>query len=142
MNNRQGPLPPQDGVARRILLVEDQPDIKRVLRASLEFEGFSVIEATNAPEGVDLVEAHHPDLVILDLMLPVKDGWWFLREVQQCPAPRPVVVVLTARSGQAERLMAQSLGAAAFMVKPFEPGDVVNKIRSLIGPARASRALG
>lgn len=137
-----GPLSSPDGVIRRVLLIEDYPDIRAILRTSLEYEGFSVIEATNAPEGVDLVEAHRPDLVILDLMLPVKDGWWFLREVQQCPAPRPVVLVLTARSGQAERLMAQSLGAAAFMVKPFDPRDVIAKVRSLIGPRLDHRALG
>ena len=137
-----GPLRPRDGVVRRVLLIEDYPDIRTILRASLEYEGFSVIEATNAPEGIDLVEAHHPDLVILDLMLPVKDGWWFLREAQQCPAPRPVVLVLTARSGQAERLMAQSLGAAAFMVKPFDPKDVIAKVRSLIGPRLDHRELG
>jgi DNA-binding response OmpR family regulator len=137
-----GPLSSPDGVVRRVLIVEDSPDIRAILRSSLEYEGFSVVEATNAPMGIELVEAHRPDLVVLDLMLPVKDGWWFLREVQLCPAPRPVVVVLTARSGQAEHLMAQSLGAAAFMVKPFDPKDVVAKVRSLIGPRLDDRALG
>jgi DNA-binding response OmpR family regulator len=126
-----GPLPPRDGVARTVLLVEDHPDIRFTLRAHLEYEGFSVLEAASAPEGVDLVEAHHPDVVVLDLMLPVKDGWWFLREVQARPSPRPIVMILSARSGQAERLMAQSLGAADFIGKPFEPDDVVTKIRSL-----------
>jgi DNA-binding response OmpR family regulator len=137
-----GPLRSPDGVVRRVLLIEDDPDIKTILRASLEYEGFAVTEATSAPAGIDLVEAHHPELVILDLMLPGKDGWWFLREVQQCPSPRPVMLVLTARSGQAERLMAQSLGAAAFMVKPFDPKEVVTKVRSLIGPRLDDRALG
>jgi DNA-binding response OmpR family regulator len=137
-----GPLRSPDGVVRHVLLIEDEPDIRHILRASLEYEGFSVTEATNAPAGIHLVEADHPDLVILDLMLPVKDGWWFLREAQQCPSPRPVVLVLTARSGQAERLMAQSLGAAAFMVKPFDPREVVTKVRSLIGPRLDDRAHG
>lgn len=118
------------------------PDMRSILRANLEYEGFSVTEATNAPAGIDLVEAHHPDLVILDLMLPSEDGWWFLREVQQCPTPRPVIMVLTARSGEAERLMAQSLGAAAFMVKPFDPKEVVMRARSLIGLRHEDRALG
>lgn len=116
--------------------------MRSILRANLEYEGFSVTEATNAPAGIDLVEAHHPDLVILDLMLPSEDGWWFLREVQQCPTPRPVIMVLTARSGEAERLMAQSLGAAAFMVKPFDPKEVVMRARSLIGLRHEDRALG
>ena len=138
----RGPLRPPDGVIRHVLLVEDNPDIRLTLRANLEYEGFSVLEAANAVEGIDLVESRHPDVVVLDLMLPVKDGWWFLREVQQCPAPRPVVMVLTARSGQGERLMAQSLGAAAFMEKPFEPEDVVKKIQSLVGRRRDDRALG
>ena len=133
MSRDHGPAEPSDRAVQRVLLVEDHADIRRVLRVSLEAEGYSVIEASNGPEGIDRVEATHPDLVILDLMLPVKDGWWFLREVQQCPAPRPVVMVLSARAGQGERLVAQNLGAAAFMVKPFEPDDVVIKVRSLIG---------
>ena len=124
---------------RRVLLVEDHADIRTTLRANLEYEGFEVLEASSAPEGRDLVEEHHPDLVILDLMLPVKDGWWFLRELQQCPAPRPVVLVLSARSGQAERLMAQSLGAADFMLKPFDPAEVIKKVESLIRPKDAER---
>jgi DNA-binding response OmpR family regulator len=133
MSRDHAPADSSDREAQRVLLVEDHSDIRRVLRVSLEAEGYSVIEASNGPEGIDRVEATHPDLVILDLMLPVKDGWWFLREVQQCPAPRPVVIILSARAGQGERLVAQNLGAAAFMVKPFEPGDVVMKVRSLIG---------
>jgi DNA-binding response OmpR family regulator len=133
VSNQRGPLAPPDGVIRRVLLVEDHADIRATLRANLEYQGFKVLEASSAPEGIDLVEGHHPDLVVLDLMLPVKDGWWFLREVQQCPAPRPVVMVLSARSGQAERLMARTLGAADFIVKPFEPAEVVGKIQSLIG---------
>src|SRR5215212_4288747 len=75
-----------DRDGQRVLLVEDHSDIRRVLRVSLEAEGYSVVEASNGPEGIDRVDATHPDLVILDLMLPVEDGWWFLREVQQCPA--------------------------------------------------------
>jgi two-component system, OmpR family, KDP operon response regulator KdpE len=133
MSRGHAPAESSDRDGQRVLLVEDHSDIRRVLRVSLEAEGYSVVEASNGPEGIDRVEATHPDLVILDLMLPVKDGWWFLREVQQCPAPRPVVIILSARAGQGERLVAQNLGAAAFMVKPFEPDDVVTKVRSLIG---------
>ena len=133
MSRDHAPAESSNREGQRVLLVEDHSDIRRVLRVSLEAEGYSVVEASNGPEGIDRVEATHPDLVILDLMLPVKDGWWFLREVQQCPAPRPVVIILSARAGQGERLVAQNLGAAAFMVKPFEPDDVVMKVRSLIG---------
>ena len=88
-----GPLRASDGVFRHVLLVDDEPDVRVTLRANLEYEGLSVYEAATAPEGIELVEVHHPDLVVLDLVLPVKDGWWFLREVQQCSPPRPVVVV-------------------------------------------------
>ncbi len=130
MSRGHAPAEPSDRAVQRVLLVEDHADIRRVLRVSLEAEGYSVIEASNGPEGIDRVEATHPDLVILDLMLPVKDGWWFLREVKQCPAPRPVVMVLSARAGQGERLVAQNLGAAAFKDKPVEPADVVTKGRA------------
>jgi two-component system KDP operon response regulator KdpE len=125
-----------------VLLVEDDPDIRTVVRTTLEGHHYRVVEVGTAREGIDSVEVHHPHLVILDLMLPGKDGWWFLREVQQCPSPRPAVMVLSARSGQPERVMAQMLGAAEFMVKPFDPDQVVKRVRSLIGPADEHRALG
>jgi DNA-binding response OmpR family regulator len=130
-----------DRVGRRVLLVEDDPDIRTILRTYLETDRFSVVEADTAAQGIDLVERSHPDLVLLDLMLPGKDGWWFLREVQRCPLPRPVVMVLSARSGQPERVMAQMLGAAEFMVKPFDPDHVVKRVRSHIGPAHEDQAL-
>jgi DNA-binding response OmpR family regulator len=139
MSRGHAPDESSDRDVQSVLLVEDHSDIRRVLRVSLESEGYSVIEASSGPEGIDRVEASHPNLVILDLMLPVKDGWWFLREVQRCPAPRPVVMVLSARAGQGERLVAQNLGAAAFMVKPFEPDEVVTKVQSLIGTTENER---
>lgn len=137
MSRDHAPTASSDRGVQRVLLVEDHSDIRRVLRVSLESEGYSVIEASNGPQGIDEVEASHPDLVILDLMLPVKDGWWFLREVQRFSSPRPVVMVLSARAGQGERLVAQNLGAAAFMVKPFEPDEVVMKVQSLIGSTQS-----
>jgi DNA-binding response OmpR family regulator len=142
VSSRQGHLgSPDDGI-RRVLLVEDDPDVRRIRQANFANHGFSVVEAADAREGIDQVEAHHPDLVVLDLMLPVKDGWWFLREVQQCPSPRPVVFVLSAKSNHPERLMARTLGAVAYMEKPFDPEEVVSRIQALIGPAREDQALG
>jgi DNA-binding response OmpR family regulator len=136
------PVRPPDGGVRRVLLVEDEPSIRTILRTNLEHEGFSVLEAENAVDGIHLLEAHRPDVVVLDLMLPVKDGWWFLREVQQGPLQPPVVMILSARSGDAERLMAQTLGASVYMVKPFDPEKVVKRIRTLIGPRDERAALG
>ena len=102
------------------------------LRVSLQAEGYSAVEASNGPEGIDRVEATHPDLVILDRTLPAKDGWWLLREVQQCPGPRPVVIILSARAVQGERLVAHNLGCGLHgqALRARRRGD---EVRSLIG---------
>jgi DNA-binding response OmpR family regulator len=122
----------------RVLIVDDEPTIRQILRIGLESEGFATSMAANAQEGIDLVRADPPALVILDLMMPQRDGWWFLRELQGCAHPRPVVLVLSARSGQGERLLAHHLGVAEYLVKPFDLDEVVRKVRHKVGASSSS----
>jgi|SRR5215210_4261309 len=129
--------PPADG-APRILVIDDEPMIRQILKIGLEAQGFDVSLAPNAQEGMNIVVSDPPALVILDLMMPQRDGWWFLREMQHHPGSRPLVIVLSARSGQGERLLAHHLGVAEYIVKPFELDDVVHKVSYRVGIESAS----
>ena len=125
------PLPPSG----KVLIVDDEPTIRQILRIGLESEGFDTALACNAQEGMALVRSDPPALVILDLMMPQRDGWWFLRELQGFAGPRPAVIVLSARAGQGERLLAHHLGVAEYMVKPFDLDEVILKVRRKVAAA-------
>ena len=90
---------PAEG-APRVLVINDEPTIRQILKIGLEAQGFDVSLAPNAQEGMNIVVSDPPALVILDLMMPQRDGWWFLREMQHHAGRRPLVIVLSARSGQ------------------------------------------
>jgi DNA-binding response OmpR family regulator len=119
--------------APRVLVIDDEPTIRQILKIGLEARGFAVSLAPNAQEGMNIVASEPPALVILDLMMPQRDGWWFLREMQHQAGRRPHVIVLSARSGQGERLLAHHLGVAEYIVKPFDLDDVVSKVACRVG---------
>jgi two-component system response regulator BaeR len=122
----------------RVLVIDDEPTIRQILKIGLEAQGFAVSLAPNAQEGMNIVVSNPPALVILDLMMPQRDGWWFLREMQHHAGRRPLVIVLSARSGQGERLLAHHLGVAEYIVKPFDLDDVVHKVSYRVGIESAS----
>lgn len=124
--------------APRVLVIDDEPTIRQILKIGLEAQGFEVSLAPNAQEGMNIVASEPPELVILDLMMPQRDGWWFLREMQHHAGRRPLVIVLSARSGQGERLLAHHLGVAEYIVKPFDLDDVVHKVARRVGVESAS----
>lgn len=128
---------PAEG-APRVLVIDDEPTIRQILKIGLEAQGFAVSLAPNAQEGMNIVVSDPPALVILDLMMPQRDGWWFLRELQHHAGRRPLVIVLSARSGQGERLLAHHLGVAEYIVKPFDLDDVVHKVSYRVGIESAS----
>ena len=128
---------PAEG-APRVLVIDDEPTIRQILKIGLEAQGFAVSLAPNAQEGMNIVVSDPPALVILDLMMPQRDGWWFLREMQHHAGRRPLVIVLSARSGQGERLLAHHLGVAEYIVKPFDLDDVVHKVSYRVGIESAS----
>jgi DNA-binding response OmpR family regulator len=133
---RSGDSPAED--APRVLVIDDEPTIRQILKIGLEAQGFDVSLAPNAQEGMNIVVSDPPALVILDLMMPQRDGWWFLREMQHHVGRRPLVIVLSARSGQGERLLAHHLGVAEYIVKPFDLDDVVHKVSYRVGIESAS----
>ena len=110
----------------QILVVDDEPQVVWMLQFSLEAEGYQTISARDGRAALDEVREHHPSVVLLDIMMPVMDGWAFLEELQELPADeRPRVIVVSARSSLRDRAKAAELGADAFVAKPFSVDDLL-----------------
>ena len=110
----------------QILVVDDEPQVVWMLQFSLEAEGYQTLSAGDGRAALDEVHEHHPSVVLLDIMMPVMDGWAFLEELQALPADeRPRVIVVSARSSLRDRAKAAELGADAFVAKPFSVDDLL-----------------
>ena len=113
----------------RILVVDDEPGIRAYVRASLEPDGYLVEEAAEAEAGLELVEAHPPDLVLIDTTMPQTDGWEMLRRIRErLGTVTPMVIMFSAREEGDERL-ARARGASAFIGKPLDPRLLVERAR-------------
>lgn len=121
-----------------ILIVEDDPQIRRFLRATLAAEGYRFQEAVTAEEALTLAAAHHPDLILLDLGLPDRDGLDVIKQVRQwSQAP---ILVLSARGQENDKIAALDLGADDYVAKPFAVGELLARIRAAL--RRSSAMVG
>jgi two-component system KDP operon response regulator KdpE len=110
-----------------ILVVEDDSQIRRFLRAILTSEGYQLIEATTAQEGIKQVGLRHPDLIILDLILPDRDGLEVTRELREWTSIP--IIVLTARSQENDKVAALDMGADDYLTKPFGINELLARLR-------------
>ena len=122
----------------RVLVVDDEPMVREVVVAYLEREGFAVIEAADGRTALDLINSTHPDLVVLDVMLPQLDGFSVLTEVRK--AIDVPVILLTARTEETDRVLGLELGADDYVVKPFSPRELAARVRSVLRRTRQSPA--
>lgn len=125
-----------------ILLVDDDPDVREVYRIILETEGYTILEAPDAPSCLEVVAEHRPDLILLDWMMPGVDGSDALRALKGSPATRDIpVVMLTALDGITEIRLATDIGADGFLSKPVEADDLLTIVRRYVQePARLQPA--
>jgi two-component system, OmpR family, KDP operon response regulator KdpE len=115
---------------RKILIVDDEPGLRDLVRINLEHEGFEVVQAENGVLGLDAVREQHPDLVILDVMMPEMDGWETckkLREFSQVP-----VLMLTARVQSQDIVTGLNSGADDYLLKPFNMDELMARVRALL----------
>jgi CheY-like chemotaxis protein len=118
--------------ARRVLVVDDEPQVVWVIQFSLEAEGYETFTAHDGVEAMEQVVAHRPDLVVLDVMMPRMDGWSVLRALAALPeAERPRVVMVTALASAADRARATELGADAYVTKPFGVEELLGVLHGL-----------
>jgi len=122
----------------RVLIVEDEPDIRGLLVFHIEREGYQVVRSSDGADALRQVRARPPDLVLLDLMLPGMDGLEVCRRLRQDPATAPLpIVMLTAKGDEVDRVLGLELGADDYIVKPFSPKEVVARIRAVLRRSRA-----
>jgi two-component system alkaline phosphatase synthesis response regulator PhoP len=119
-----------------ILIVEDDPDLQRIVRDYLLNAGYSVIQATRGVEGQSLWRTRHPDLVILDLNLPGLDGLEVARVIRK--EDETPIIMLTARIEETDRLIGLELGADDYIPKPFSPREVVARVKAVLRRTAAS----
>ena len=125
-------------MASRVLVVEDEPDIRDLLAFHLERGGYQVTRAATGPEALRQLRAAPPDLVILDLMLPEMDGLEVCRRLRAEPATAALpVIMLTAKGDEVDRVVGLELGADDYVVKPFSPKEVLARVRAVLRRARA-----
>ena len=124
---------------RKILIIEDEPHIVLGLTDALEFEGFAVVSATKGKEGVSLARLEKPDAILLDLMLPDTNGFRVCEELRRWDAFVPIVM-LTARSQEADKIRGLDAGADDYVTKPFSVGELAARMRAIL--RRATRPTG
>jgi phosphate regulon transcriptional regulator PhoB len=117
----------------KILVVEDEPDIRGLVRYNLEQEGFSVVEAADAEAALGLVRSEHPALLVLDLMLPGMDGLRLCRLLRERPETAQIpIVMLTAKATEIDRVLGLEMGADDYVSKPFSPRELVARVRAVL----------
>jgi phosphate regulon transcriptional regulator PhoB len=122
----------------RVLIVEDEPDIRELLAFHLEREGYHVTRSRTGADALRQVRARPPDLILLDLMLPELGGLDVCRRLRQDPRTASVpIVMLTARGEEVDRILGLELGADDYIVKPFSPKEVVARVRAVLRRAGA-----
>ncbi len=122
---------------KRVLIVEDQADIRKLIRMTLEFEAYEIHEASDGAFGLRLAQAVAPDLVLLDVMMPGElDGLQVCQQLKSHPATAGIkVVLLTARGQARDREAGNAAGADEYLVKPFSPLQLIETIERLLETA-------
>lgn len=120
-------------MGQRILVVDDDKEIVRILRAYLEKAGFAVLIAYEGETALHSIRSDRPDLVVLDLMLPDRDGWSITRVVREDPTLAALpIIMLTARVESDDKITGLNLGADDYIPKPFNPHEVVARVRAVL----------
>ena len=122
----------RDRVGPTVLLVDDDPRLREYMRINLEAEGYSVVEADSAEEGMKALEGERiPQLILLDVMMPGTDGWEMLQRIQERHGSIPVIMF----SGQVDAKAAadaEKRGASAFIGKPFDPQELIDRAKQVL----------
>jgi DNA-binding response OmpR family regulator len=138
-----GPAVPEQpetvrGRGTKVLLVEDEEALRRVMRDLLEREGYVVSEARDGIQALDEVDRHAPDVIVLDLNLPGLDGYSVLQQLRSRPATRDIpVMVLTAKGDEDNEVRVFELGADDFITKPFRARALSARLEAVLGRRRA-----
>ena len=122
------------GEKARLLVIEDEPSLARVLQMRLEIEGFEVDIALDGAEGMKMIGERKPDLVVCDLMMPVMDGLEVTRAMKGNPKLKSIpILILTALKSEKQMRELEKAGADGFATKPYDGKELSSRIRALLG---------
>ncbi len=128
-----------------ILIIEDETDILEAIEYNLKKEGFSIARALNGREGLDLAQKKNPDLIVLDLMLPIMDGLEVCKNLKKNPATAGIpIIMLTAKASEVDKILGLELGADDYITKPFSMRELITRIKTVLKrtqPIKESRVL-
>ncbi len=125
---------------KKLLLIDDDPNLILLVQDYLEFRGYAVITAENGREALDILKEEIPDMIICDVMMPEMDGYAFVKNVRENPRTEWIPVLFLSAKGQSQdRVKGLNTGADVYMVKPFEPEELVAQVESTL--KQASRLL-
>lgn len=127
---------------RRVLCIEDHPEMIELIRLILSREGFVVDGAEGGREGIEAMQANPPDLILLDLMMPDMDGWDVYRQIRANEQLRETpVIVVTAKAQEIDRIVGLHIaGTAGFVTKPFGPKELIASIERVLGVSTNAKA--
>jgi len=118
---------------KKIVIIEDEPDILEVLSYNLKREGFEVLSATNGTEGLALVSKEIPDLILLDLMLPGMDGIEICSTIKNAPPTKnALIIMVTAKGEESDIVLGLGVGADDYITKPFSPKELVARVKAVL----------
>jgi DNA-binding response OmpR family regulator len=121
----------------RILVADDDPVIVRLLQVNFRLEGYEVDTAAHGEEALKKVRETHPDLILLDVMMPGLDGWEVCRQLKADPMTSGIpIIFLSARAQEEDRRKGHSLGVVDYVTKPFDPGELVTLIDKVLAGTR------
>jgi two-component system alkaline phosphatase synthesis response regulator PhoP len=124
-------------MAKKIIVVDDEPYIARVIKFKLEQEGYNVISANDGQTGLQRIREEKPDLVLLDVMMPGLSGYDVCQQLKKDPALSGIpVVILTAKGQERDREQGLNMGASDYITKPFSPNRLLELVRNMIGEAK------
>jgi CheY-like chemotaxis protein len=135
-------MPPAEGTPmlnKKVLLVEDNEDNRVVYSTILQYFGYAVVEAADGKEGIRMAQEHHPDIILMDISIPLLDGWQATEQLKGDVATSSIpVIALTAHAMPEDRLKSRTCGFDAYLAKPCEPRRVVEEVQRFIGNSRVA----
>ncbi|MGV3721110.1 MAG: response regulator transcription factor, partial [Actinomycetota bacterium] len=130
---RHGPGRERNAMSKKVLVVDDQPHIVRLIQVNLEKEGLQVSTASDGVEGLEKISEERPDLVILDVIMPRKDGFQVLRDIKSDEGLADIpVIMLTVKTHNADIVEGLKEGAELYLPKPFHPKELVSLVKRVL----------
>lgn len=121
----------------KVLVADDEPALRKLLKTNMELEGYETLEASNGAEVLECVERDNPDIILLDIMMPVMDGWEVMTALAANPEYSQKVILVSAKASDDAQLQGWELGADEYITKPFDLDSLLERVREVAARSEA-----